>query len=514
MSFTLLSLVLLGTVLLGVFVEVRRGLRRGWVPAAVGLSTVVVSVLGAMGLSLWLSDTPANFAADILDIYLPSSLDTIEATFPHVQAILVAVVDALVSPILFVAFFAALRLILRIAAAIILRSVRYDPDDPRYMGTPRRPSALVSPSYETPDAPWHRRHDRLLGGLTGGLCGFLAALCILSPVLGIFSASRTLLRGLKDMNVSLNAVIPAETLATAEYYVNDSGSAILSAAGGDLIFDATAVTTLEGTPLTLRREVEACMEVCTDFSRVIKVITNLSAATDEQKEIIYGLGERLEDSAITRVLAADFLNSASAAWLEGEVFLGIKRPSFGDLLDPLLTAALKVCAESTPDCAGRDVTTILRVYLIIVDSGLADDPDRDSLMAALDEGGVLDRIYAELRKNPCMTPVEEELSNVALRIMAEAIDWADFAPDVYNDLMGNLSEAMNLVNSMEGADFEKRVETLTEYTLHYAEQYGVELPEGMAQMAATAMVEQLSTDGTLTAEHLDKFFKHYLGKGD
>ncbi len=513
MSFTLLSLVLLGIALLGVFIEVRRGLRRGFVYAAVGLSTVLVSAVGAVALALWLSDQPAELVATLLENAVPA-LETFEKTFPHVTDILVAVADALVTPFLFVGFFLALRLILRIVASIILRAKGYDPDDPRYMGTPRRPAALRAPTYESPDAPWHRRHDRLLGGLAGGLCGFLAALCILSPVLGMLSTSRTLLRGLRSMKVSLNAMLPAETLSDVEYYVNDSGAAILSASGGDLIFDATAVTELDGTPLTLRREVATCMDVCYDFSRVIKVITNPGAATDEQKEIIYGLGDRMEESAFTRVLAADFLNSASAAWLEGEAFIGIKRPAFGDLLDPILTAALEVCGQSTPECAARDITTVLRIYLIIVDSGLTTNPNRDSLMAALDEGGVLDKIYAELRKNPCMKPVEEELSNVALRIMAEAIDWADFAPDTYRELMDDLSEAMNLINGMDGSDFDTKVQTLTDYTLHYAEQYGVELPESMAKMAATAMIEQLSGEGTLTPEHLEKFFNHYLGKED
>jgi hypothetical protein len=510
MSFTLLSLVFLGIALLGVFIEVRRGLRRGFVYAAVGLSTVLVSAVGAVALALWLSDKPAELVATLLENAVPA-LETFEKTFPHVTDILVAVADALVTPFLFVGFFLALRLILRIVASILLRAKGYDPDDPRYMGTPRRPAALRAPTYEAPDAPWHRRHDRLLGGLAGGLCGFLAALCILSPVLGMLSTSRTLLRGLRSMKVSLNAMLPAETLSDVEYYVNDSGAAILSASGGDLIFDATAVTELDGTPLTLRREVKTCMDVCYDFSRVIKVITNPGAATDEQKEIIYGLGDRMEESAFTRVLAADFLNSASAAWLEGETFIGIKRPAFGDLLDPILTAALEVCGQSTPECAGRDITTLLRIYLIIVDSGLTTNPDRDSLMAALDEGGVMDKIYAELRKNPCMRPVEQELNNVALRIMAETIDWANFAPDTYRDLMASLSEAMNLVNGMEGATFDERVETHTEYTMHYAEQYGMELPESMAQMAATAMIQQLTTDGQLSADHLEEFFNHYLG---
>jgi hypothetical protein len=40
----------------------------------------------------------------------------------------------------------------------------------------------------------------------------------------------------------------------------------------------------------------------------------------------------------------------------------------------------------------------------------------------------------------------------------------------------------------------------------------VDIPESMAKMAATAMIEQLSGEGTLTPEHLEKFFNHYLGK--
>ena len=513
MSFTLLSLVFLGAVLLGVFIEVRRGLRRGFVRAAIGLITVLVSALGAIPLALWLSDKPAEKATELIARSIPA-LETLQETFPHVEAILTAVADALVTPFLFVAFFVVLRLILRIVASAVLRSKGYDPDDPRYMGTPRRPAALHAPSYEAPDAPWHRRHDRLMGGLAGGLCGLLAALCMLSPLLGMLSTARTLLRGLESMNVSLNKVIPADVVDSVEPVVFDGGSAILSAMGGDLIFDAAAVTELDGIPLSLRREVVTCMAVCKDFSRVIKVVTKPDQATDEQKKILYNLGDRLGDSAFTRVLAADFLNSASSAWRDDKAFIGIQRPSFGEFLDPLLNAALEVCGESTPDCAGRDITTLLRVYLIITDSGLTQNPDRDSLMAALDEGGVLDEIYAELRKNPCMKPVEEELSNVALRIMAEAIDWADFAPDTYRELMDDLSEAMNLINGMDGANFDTKVDTLTDYTLHYAEQYGVELPESMAKMAASAMIEQLSGEGTLTPEHLETFFNHYLGKGD
>jgi hypothetical protein len=510
MSFTLLSIVLLLAVALAVFIEVRRGLRRGFVRTAVNLSAVLVSALGAVGLSVWISNLLAKMCAEILDLYLP--LESFSEIFPHVNDILVAVTDALLTPILFVVFFILLRLILRITVSILFRVWRYDPDDPRYMATPKRPSSLLSPTYEAPDAPWHRRHDRLLSGITGGFCGFLAALFLLYPVLGTLSTAGTLLSGLKRMNVSIGQAIPADELSEIEYYIYDGGAAILNAAGGELVFDAVAITELNDRPLSLRREVEACMEVCYDFSRVFKVVTKLDQATDEQKKIIRGLGNRISDSEFTRLLAADFLNSAANAWLEGEAFLKIQRPDLGEILNPLMDKALLVCAEATPECVGRDITTVLNIYLIAVESGLTGNPDREDLMATLDDGGVLDLIYAELLKNPCMAHLAAELSNTALRIMAEAIDWADFSSDVYKDLMGNLSEAMNLVNGMEGATFAEQVDSMTRYTMHYAEQYGVELPESMAKMAATAMVEQLAGNGNLTADHLEEFFNHYLNQ--
>ncbi len=509
MSFTLFSVILLLAVGLAVFIEVRRGLRRGFVRTAVGLSAVLVSALGAVGLAVRISDKPADMFAELLTRYV-SALGDFQELFPHISDILIAVADAIVTPVLFVVFFLLLRLILRITVTILFRFWKYDPDDPRYMATPRRPNALFAPTYESSDAPWHRRHDRLLGGIAGGLSGFLAALCLLSPVLGTLSTAGSLLRGLESMNTSLNKILPADTVAAVKPYVYDGGAAVLNAAGGELVFDAVAITELNGKTVSLRREVEACMEVCYDFSRVIKVVTKLDEATDEQKKIISGLGERIEDSEFTRLLAADFLNSASNAWLDGKTFMKIRRPMCGEILDPLMDKALLVCAEATPDCVGRDITTVLNVYLIAEESGLTANPDNDTLMSTLDEGGVLDRIYAELKKNPCMAHLASELSNTALRVMAEAIDWADFSSDVYRDLMENFSEAMNLVNDMEGATFAEQVDTMTRYTLLYAEQYGVNIPEGMAKMAATAMVEQLSGDGQLTADHLDEFFNHYL----
>lgn len=511
MSFTLLSIALILVVGAGIFIEVRRGLGRGFVRTAVTLASVLVSALGAIGLSVWLSDKPADKLCEFIGKKLPI-LDNFSKFIAHVDDILLAAVDALLTPVLFVAFFVLLRLLSRVVLSVLFRSCwKQEPDDPCHAGTAARPNALITPNYESPDAPWHRRHDRLLGGITGGICGFMATLFLLSPVLGILSTAGTLLRGLDSMNVSLKKMGFSDgQVAMVEPYVHDSAVAVLGAMGGDLTFDAVSTTTLNGRTVSLRREVETCMDVCMDFNKVIKVVTRPAQATDEQKRILCHLGSRMDESEITRLLAADCLNGAATAWMKGEKYMNLSRPVCGEILDPLMDKALLVCADSTPDCAGRDITTILNVYLIAVENGLTDNPDREELMAALKDGGVMDQIYAELRKNPCMAHLCDELSNTALRLMASAIDWANLSPEVYRDLMDNLSEAMNFVNGMEGAAFTEQVDAMTRYTLHYAEQYGIDLPESMAKMAATAMVEQLSGSGKLDADKLDEFFHYYL----
>lgn len=509
MSFSRITAILLLTVALAVFIEVRRGLRRGLVRTAVGLSVLLASALGALGLSVLLSDLLKGYCVSLVRPYIPQ-LEELEEVFPHMEEILVAVADVLLTLVLFMVLLLLLRLLLRILAAALFRLCRYDPDDPRYMATPKRPNAPRTPTYEPEDAPWVRRHDRLLGGLLGGACGFLGVLLLLSPVLGLLSTAGGLLDGLKRTNISTEAFLPSEVLEEAEGYINDSGVVLLNTVGGELVFDAVCVTELNGRPVSLRREMESCMEVAYDFYRVTSWIRNPEKTTPEERSVIRGLGEGVDDSELARLLAADILNGMASRWLVGEPYMGLARPYMGKVVDPLMDKALLVCAEATPDCVGRDIATVMNLYLIAAEHGLSPQMDRQQLMAVVDDGQVLELLYDELERNPCMAHLAGELTNTALRLMAESIDWANFNSDIYENLMSNLSEAMNLVNGMEEAGFAERVNSMTRYTLHYADQYGVEMPESMARMAATAMVEQLEGQGRLTARHMEEFLRHYM----
>ena len=502
MSFTTLSAALLLAVAAGVFLEVRRGLRRGLTRTAFTLSTVVFSGLAAAPLAVWLSNLPTEALSGLLREILPE-LEAVFEQFPSIPLLILAAVDALMSPILFVLLFLILRLITGIIASVICRK-KFAP----------RPHEIRDPMYESRNAPFHRRHGKAVSGMVGGICGLLASLMLLSPVVGTLCTLRDFFRYTENIKIQWSAVgLSEEDLAQVKSSVSDPGAAILEDMGCGLIFDATANTRINGRRAGLRREAEACMMVVGDLISGLKVFGDPSAATPEELESLSRLGEEIQRSEAAGLLASDFLNQIAISWLEGNTFLKVPRPRGGELVDPLLDGLLQVCAESTPDCVGRDVHTLIRIYLICHEEGLLTSPDYELLSKKLDEGDMLGQIYDELLKNPCTAHLAEELTNMALRIMAKGLKWSDFNAAQLENLMGDLSDAMNLVNGM-GTSYEDQVESMKEYTLYYAQQYGVTLPESLAEMAAAALVDRLGGQNRpITGEDMEDIFDQYM-KGD
>lgn len=502
MSFTMFSAALLAVVGAGVFAEAVRGLRRGLARTAVTLASVVFSALTAIPLAVWLSDLLCKRLGNLF-LELVPVLGTLGKQFPSVPTLLTAGVDTLISPVLFVLLFLILRLVTRIIVAALFRKrLTPAPDDP------------ADPMYEGENAPFHRRHGRLLSGITGGLCGFLAALMLLSPVVGVLSAAGTVLKGTEEMKVKWSTMgINEEMIASVRSYTDDPAVLLLDAAGGGLIFDAAACTHLNGRRVYLSREVDTCMAALSDLLIGVSVLNHVSTATEEELDALAHLGNHIAASEAAKSVSADFLNVMAKAWLEGKTFMKISKPAFGELVDPLLTGILQVCADSDASCVARDITTFLNIFLIAAEYGLLSDPDYDQLAQDLGADGVLGLIFDELDCNPCTAHLTDELSNMSLRIMASAIDASGFTKEQMNGLMGDLSDALNRVNGM-GNSPDEQVESMKEYTMYYAEQYGVTIPESLAEVAAIALVDKMAdAGGKLTADDLTELFEQYMSGG-
>ncbi len=495
--FTGLSAILLGIVGVCVLLAALRGHRRGWIPTVISLSGVILSALVAAPLALWLSDRPAETAAELI-FDAVSALETLTVTFPSLNALVVAGADALLSPILFLILFALMRGITGIVAGILLRGpLRPRPDD------------AADPMYEGDNAPLHRRHSRALGGVTGGICGFIVSLILLSPVVGFFSFADTLLSATDSFQIKWSSFgVSEEQITSVRDTVNDPAATLLEAVGGGLVFDSYASTRLNDKRVYLRREAEACTAVVTDFASAMKLLQKPGSIAPEQREMLAGLGDRIGGSEATTLLAADILNNVAEAWLDGRSFMKLSCPAFGERIAPLMLGALEVCAESTPDCVGRDISTLLNIYLIASDHGLLTDMSYDELANSLEAEGVLDLIYNELLANPCMAHLASKMTDLALSLMASALEHSDFDKSKLDGLMGDLSDALNRVKLSDMSNAE-RVEAMKKYALEYADKYGIRLPNSLAEMAAVAFMEKLGGGGKITPDDLYALLKHY-----
>lgn len=483
-----------------VFVEVLTGLRRGLVRTAISLCAVVFSVLVSAPLAVWLSDGPAKLLSRLLMTDVPS-LHSLTEQFPRVLSLVEAGADIIFSLMLFIPFFVILQTLCRLLWPLLLR---------KWLKPLR--DEVAHPMYESADAPFHRRHDRVLGGVTGGLCGFLAALILLSPIVGTLSAVDSALSVTDRFKVKWDSFgLTADTVSSLQTTTGDPSVKILEAMGGGLIFDAAASTHLNGRRVYLRGEVEACADVVGDLYGVMVAVSRPGQGETVDRATVERLGENLERSEAAKLLAADLLNLAAGAWLDGKTFMKLACPNGGELFNPLLRGALAVCAAATPDCVARDITTLLKIYLIAAENGLLSNPDYGALAGDLGEQGVLGQIYDELRRNPCMAHLADELTNIALKIMASSIDWSKMDGEVVEGLMGDLSDAINNVGSMD-TDRNGRVDAMKEYATHYAAQYGMELPDAFAEMAAIAIVDRFSGQGHVTPDEMAALLGAYVAK--
>ncbi len=520
MRFSLFSVVILLFIGTAVFVETARGIKRGFARAALGLTVVLLSILGALVATGILSGLVARPLSEWLAQVLSERIDVVaeyRTLLPELDGLLTAIVDMLLGPFIFLILFLILRGLLRmLVSAISGKPSRPVEGDLRRRAENAALGSSPCPDYEGENSSWFRRHDRTLGGAVGAIAGFLVALCLLTPLSGLLSVADTVYDGLNDMEIKWRVLkLDGEKLdRSLSPFVDDAMMKTVGILGGNLLYDAASRADLYGEAVVLRDEVEACMVIVADGNRVIKILGKNGNSTSEQSESLKTFGDHLDESRVMCVVTTDFIVGASARWLENRTFLTVRRPSCGEFVDPLMNEVLYFLYQNAnPDYVSDDLNTMLGIYFIVLEYGLIDDPDSDTLMGVLEDGAVLNQIYAELEKNPRMSWLVDDLTEATMSIMANSIQAVGLPDNTYNELMDDLAEAVTLVNGMSDAEFSTQVNTMTQYAVHYANQYDVKLPVSVAQMGVTAMMNQFAGRDQVSGVEMKAYIEYFQQNG-
>ena len=168
-------------------------------------------------------------------------------------------------------------------------------------------------------------------------------------------------------------------------------------------------------------EIDTLSNLINNFSYVLTVLKSPESYHDAYHKYIYGLSENIGDLNICHAVLADFISEELALWQEGSSNL-ITKPAVTNSLEYAFDGVLNACAGSTHENIRENLSSFLRIYAIILDSGILqyDSSDILGIISCINDTGLIDKINAELESNPNLSQLS--FASVAISILIKQID--------------------------------------------------------------------------------------------
>ncbi len=503
MYFSFISIIIAAVLALPIIIAAFKGFKHGLNRSLITLAALIISTalasVGAFFLANLL-DTPAY---NLLKRFIPI-IRQYSDKLNSINTLGLATVNAILKLFSFVILLALLFIISCIVIAICFsRRKRSTAEDSRY----------------TPDsAPFYVRHSKGLGASVRALTAFLAVIIFFSPIFGALTILGDVIDVAEKQNFKWESIrIKSSAVEFFDPYFDDATVAIVGFAGSQAVFDAFASAKLPGVDrIYLSREAGICCEALSTLLISLQKLSKGKQLTDEQLlELKSTISEQIESSPILQVFTADMLNSVANAWLNDQDFLSIKRPElpatgniiFEKLFDQLLLA----CAESTPECAGRDMLSLFSLYEILSSVELNGDLIGPDQFLNIAESDVIGRIMEVLESNECLADCCAMIKNIALDYISIFIQDIDLTAEKRNRFMNKLASTVNTVNNMDSASNEEKIKLITNVINEYIT---VPLPPATVNVAVGMMLSRLQSSTELDSSTMSRFFEYYANDGE
>lgn len=501
MSLTYLSLAVIAVAALFIILEVRKGIKSGLRGSLVNLCVIFVSIVFGLIISRLISNLVGRLIANAVLEEFP-----IEGFFEGniaIRDIAIALAQMLVGAVIFSSVFFLMRFLIGIIAKCVLRSLLKE-------------NARESGQTAISDDSQSAKRERLGGGITGVVCGILVSAIIMAPIVGTLKTAKDAV-AIVDMfdDYLWHRLGSAEDeIELIDKYADDVFGTTLYCLGGGFIFNASASARFRGQTVSLRPEVNNIGDCLDQMLDLFDSLGGRYKNFDEQNKKVEKLCESLERSPVMKCFAANFISEISSRWLGGNEYFGFSRYDFEGIMNTVFVETLRVCQTTTEYSVVADIRSFFNVYTILMTSGIATGDTQINISNLAGGRELINKLEAEIEKNPRLEPIREAILNTVITIVAEEIHLSFYDEELYDSLMINLSTAINIVKNDSDSDEIKRLQ-LEAYTKEYMNDFGAQIPDEMATIVSDAMLDQFgSKEEDVSAEELDAYFKSLLGDNE
>ena len=329
-----------------------------------------------------------------------------------------------------------------------------------------------------------------LGGLgIGVVCGLLVSLFVLSPVVGLLSIANGFTSSM-------------EMDAEEREELGEMDLSIFENTGFLLVFDAFSSADLDGERVYLRSEATALLGLVESLE---SMGGDLGDMNSEQIASLRKLLVTIDGSTLLKNTLAGVFSEAAEKWTSGEEFLGISSFDAGELLNPVINEMLLVFKTTNKDYIISDLTAMVDIFEVVINSGLANDTDFQTMLTKLGDGVISDLLVAT-STNARMVPVADEITKLSVKALASTLGVPANADERYNSLMNDVAGALNDTYGMEAGE---RFVTVKDEIGDDFDHYGVNI-EGLALDHATeGIINDLGAVPDVSGDDVKEFFVVY-----
>ncbi|MBO5757964.1 MAG: CvpA family protein [Clostridia bacterium] len=413
----------------------QRGARRGIIKAAMTTGNIVLSACLACFLSRDFTTIARDYIYPLAMLILRLvGLGDVEQELAEVEglvALLPLFLGVLITPFLFLLFFAIFRAIIGLILTFVYRPKKKAVDEDGNKVRVKRHIPLWS---------------RICGGVLGVLNGALLIAVLLIPLNGY-------------ANLAVNVAKEYYAEIDTSTYSREGGSAgeIVYFALNDYVMPATDNWFLKASYGTLGRPMFIHMtetaygkgEFGLENEAIVgirllrnggKFVTGgLTNLNEQSVKDLHGIVNTLDQSAIMPELAATFVSSMCDNWAYGGDLFGLERPDFGQVLNPTFDVLLGILATVDGETLIADLNTLLDLMDLLVKNGFfGNHHESEQLVDVFGKNPkLLQEMAAVFESNEHLYPMVEEIRMLCIRIVAQSLDMGN------EELTGKLTETIN-----------------------------------------------------------------------
>ena len=485
-------------VILGLYFA-QRGARRGIVKAAMTTGNIVLSAF----LACFLSRDFTTIARDyiyplflwIMRVAGVGDLEQELAEFEELIALLPLFLGVIVTPLVFLLFFAIFRALIGLGLSFVYRSKKKALDEDGNKVKVKRHVPLWS---------------RICGGVLGVLNGALLLAVLLLPITGYANLTVNVadeyFSEIDTSGYSREGSATGEVIyfAVEDYVAPVSKQWFLKASYSTLgrpMFNHMTETAYGAGEFGLESEAIAGIRLLRSSGKFIS--NDLGNINEQGVENLHEIIDTLGESVLLPELAAELVSSMCDNWASGRDLYGLQRPDMGELLNPTVDVMLGILATVDGETLVADLNTLADMLDLLVQYGFfGNHQESEQMMDVISKNPeLLSDLVAIFESNEHLSPMAAEIRMLCIRAVTQSLDVGDA------ELTGKLTTSINAYKD----DPELLSEELTGIVQDYLGEQDTDVVVGseVIDEVASAINQEFAGRDYVSEEEVIDFVLHY-----